>query len=326
MSDAKAAKPVQFPVHNDGPAKRPAWLEDGHAASVRKLFQPEVDDSRPALSPSEHAPRPSEMPPANTNASVPPHVAQTPPTQARAQPPAAAQPPRAQPEPSAPQGTPEQTAAAERAAQQAAAQRAGEAAAARPEHTEHADPEPGHDERAYSKLPPPPLIPGARSAPPPAAAAGGQVDIELLHEQREAFTNAALELAIARTAALSALEGQLLDLSIEIAESLVEHELQRDPELHGTLARAALSSVGDADQVTLRTSSDAFEAICQQLGGHETTVNGVHVTVHADDTIPGLGCIVDGERVRIDATVAERLRAVRRAFEDERRKVAENTE
>ncbi|HTU62316.1 MAG TPA: FliH/SctL family protein, partial [Polyangiales bacterium] len=138
--------------------------------------------------------------------------------------------------------------------------------------------------------------------------------------------NAALELAVARTATLTVLEGQLLDLSIEIAESLIERELEQHPELHSTLARAALASLGDADRVTLRTSPDAFEAICQQLGGPETTVNGVHVTVHADDTIPGLGCIVDGESVRIDATVAERLRAVRRAFEDERRKVAESTE
>jgi flagellar biosynthesis/type III secretory pathway protein FliH len=311
MSDAKTAKPVQFPVANEGAAKRPTWLEDSHAASVRKLFQQASDESRPAL---------SEMPPANTNASIPPAA----PAQAAAPQPQPAQ--RAQPQPQ-PQQAPQPTAAdpnlaAQRAAQQSAAQRAVEAAAARSEHTDHD--EPAQDERAYSKLPPPPLIPGARSAPPMAAA--NDVGVELLHEQREAFTNAALELAIARTATLSVLEGQLLDLSIEIAESLIEREIEHHPELHSTLVRAALASLGDADRVTLRTSPDAFEAICQQLGGPETTVNGVHVTVHADDTIPGLGCIVDGESVRIDATVAERLRAVRRAFEDERRKVAESNE
>jgi flagellar assembly protein FliH len=196
--------------------------------------------------------------------------------------------------------------------------------ATRPEHADHLDAEPPPEERLYSKLPPPPLIPGARSAPPQAPA--NDVGFELLSEQRQAFTNAALELAIARSATLSVLEGQLLDLSIEIAESLIEREIEHDPELHSTLARAALASLGDSDRVTLRTSPDAFEAICQQLGGSETTLSGVHVTVHADDTIPGLGCIVDGESVRIDATVAERLRAVRRAFEEQRRKLAESTE
>jgi flagellar biosynthesis/type III secretory pathway protein FliH len=296
MSDARIAKPVQFPVANEAPAKRPAWLEDNHKASVRKLFQPAEDESRPALSSNEHSIRPSEMPPANTNASVPP-------------------PPQPQPQPQ-PQPTPQRPQPS--SAQQSAAHRAVEAA------TRSEDHDAEHEERSYSKLPPPPLIPGARSAPP--AAPANDVGIELLHEQREAFTNAALELAVARTATLTVLEGQLLDLSIEIAESLIERELEHHPDLHSTLARAALASLGDADRVTLRTSADAFEAICQQLGGAETTVNGVHVTVHADDTIPGLGCIVDGESVRIDATVAERLRAVRRAFEDERRKVAESTE
>jgi hypothetical protein len=294
MSDSKTAKPVQFPVHNEGPPKRPAWLEDGHGAPVRKLFELDEEPNR-ALAPNEHPARPSEMPPSAANTNAPPAPQQ----------PAAA--------------------AAQRAAE-AAAQRAVEAAAAKPEHTDAADADP--DERAYSKLPPPPrlgsLIPGARSAPPPAPA--NDVSPELLLEQREAFTNAALELASARAASLSVLEGQLLDLSIEIAEALIEREVSEDPTLHSTLARAALASIGDSDRVTLRTSPDAFEAICQTLGGPETTVNGVHVTVHADATIPGLGCVVDGENVRIDATVTERLRAVRRAFHDQRRKAAESSE
>jgi hypothetical protein len=276
---------VQFPVLNEAPPKRPAWLEDGQSAPIRKLFQPVNDEpSRPtSLSPNER--RPSEMPPAAANASVPPSAAAA---------------------PQAPAPTP--------------------AAAAAREHAEPGDADPPLE--VWSKLPPPPrlgsLIPGARSAPPPAAA--NDVSLALLHEQREAFTNAALELAIARAATLSVLEGQLLDLSIEIATSLIERAVLKEPELHATLARAALASLGDSDKVTLRTSPDGFEAICQSLGGPETTLSGVHVLVHADDTIPGLGCIVDGANVRIDATVVERLRAVRRAFEDERRKVAENSE
>lgn len=182
------------------------------------------------------------------------------------------------------------------------------------------------DERLLSQLPPPPklgsLIPGARSAPPPA----NDLGYALMHEHAEAFANAAVELAIARAATLSLLEGQLLDLSIEIASALIERALDREPQLHATLARAALSSLGDAQRVTLRTSPDAFETICQTLGGAEATVRGVQLQVLADPTIPGLGCVVDGDNMRIDATVSERLRAVRRAFEEERRKTAESVE
>ena len=182
------------------------------------------------------------------------------------------------------------------------------------------------EERVLSQLPPPPklgsLIPGARSAPPPAHDGG----YALMHEHAEAFANAAVELAIARTATINLLEGQLLDLAIEIASSLIEREVEREPKLHATLARAALSSLGDASGATLRTSPEAYETICQTLGGAEANVRGVHLQVIADATIPGLGCVVDGDNMRIDATVSERLRAVRRAFEEERRRNAESSE
>jgi hypothetical protein len=198
---------------------------------------------------------------------------------------------------------------------------------------QQAEPEPepnaqdmGLDERVLSHLPPPPklgsLIPGARSAPPPA----NDLGYALMNEHAEAFANAAVELAIARAATVSLLEGQLLDLSIEIATALIEREVEREPQLHAALARAALSSLGDSQRVTLRTSPEAFDTICQTVGGAEVTVRGVHLTVIPDATIPGLGCVVDGDNIRIDATVSERLRAVRRAFEEERRKSAENVE
>jgi flagellar biosynthesis/type III secretory pathway protein FliH len=166
------------------------------------------------------------------------------------------------------------------------------------------------------------MIPGARSNPPPAHDAGD----ELLKERADAFANAAIELAIARAATLAVMEGQLLDLSIEIAAAVIEREVESEPALHAALARAALNSLGDASHVTLRTSPDGYSTICAALGGEEVDVRGVRVHVVADATLPGLGCVVDGENVRIDASVSERLRAVRRAFEEERRRAMESVE
>ncbi|HKU44569.1 MAG TPA: FliH/SctL family protein [Polyangiales bacterium] len=177
------------------------------------------------------------------------------------------------------------------------------------------------------RLPGPPrlgsLLPGGRSNPPTAYNDQGHA---LLEQHIQAFASAAVELAIARAATLAILEGQLLDLSIEVAEALIEKEVESDPSLHTALARAALASIGDAKQVTLRTSPDGFAAITAALGGEETEVRGIRVHIVSDDSIPGLGCVVDGEAVRVDATVAERLRAVRRAFEEERRRALENVE
>jgi hypothetical protein len=176
------------------------------------------------------------------------------------------------------------------------------------------------------RLPGPPslgsLIPGARSNPPPA----NDTSHGSFKEQAEAYANAAVELAIARAATIAVLEGQLLDLAIEIASAIIERAVESAPELHTALARAALGSLGDSSHVTLRSSPDGFATICAALGGEEINVRGVRVHIISDISIPGLGCIVDGDSVRVDATVSERLRAVRRAFEEERRKSVEAVE
>jgi Flagellar assembly protein FliH len=175
-------------------------------------------------------------------------------------------------------------------------------------------------EQRISRLPPPPglgaLVPGGRSNAPPA----NDAQSEKLDDRIQAFGAAAVELAIARAAVLATTEGQLLDLAIAIAAALIEHEVERDPELHSGLVRAALNTLGDCSRATLRTSPDAFEAIRNTLGGERSEVDGVRIDLVADSTIPGLGCVVDAEHVRVDATVAERLRSVRIAFEDERRR------
>jgi vacuolar-type H+-ATPase subunit E/Vma4 len=181
------------------------------------------------------------------------------------------------------------------------------------------------DDAPIGRLPGPPrmgsLVPGGRSNPPPANdQSDGMMDAI------QAFASAAIELSIARAATLAVLEGQLLDLSIEVAEALIEREVEADPTLHAALARAALQSLGDSTHVTLRSSPDGFEAIVAALGGSEVEVRGVRVQIVSDPTIPGLGCVVDGDSVRVDASVGERLRAVRRAFEEERRRAAENVE
>ena len=230
------------------------------------------------------------------------------------------------PEPAAPPPGMSAPPQQERPAAQPPHQQPPQPRAAAPQPQPQPAPEMPLEERALSRLPPPPkldsLIPGGRSAPPPANDTG----YAMMREHAEAFANAAIELGIARAATLAVLEGQLLDLSIEIASALIEREIDREPELHATLARAALNSLGDATQVMLRTSPDAFHHVCDALGGEHAEVRGVRVSIVSDATIPGLGCVVDGENMRVDATISERLRAVRRAFEEERRKTAESVE
>jgi hypothetical protein len=174
--------------------------------------------------------------------------------------------------------------------------------------------------------PPPPRVPrmssiaafapGGRSVVPPAAD-GFEPRIEA---RSNAFAEAVTELAIARSSVLATIEGDLLDLALHIAAAIIEREVEKAPELHTVLVRAALRALGDSTHVRLRVSHEAFTALSEHKGGETFDVGGIQVELVPDSAIPGLGCVIDEEHVRVDATVAERLRSVRIAFEDERRR------
>lgn len=136
-----------------------------------------------------------------------------------------------------------------------------------------------------------------------------------------AFARAVVELASARPLAILAAEEQLLELALAIAASIIERELERDPTLHTALARSALETLGDPSDAKLRASHAAYAAILDTLGAPLIAIDGVTVQVTLDPTLEGVGFVVENEQARVDARVPERLRAVRRAIDDERRRL-----
>ncbi|MBI2893695.1 MAG: hypothetical protein HYY06_09100 [Deltaproteobacteria bacterium] len=159
--------------------------------------------------------------------------------------------------------------------------------------------------------------PGQSSPPaaPPAPASIPADDPRLV-----AFARAAAELGAARAQVLSSVEGQLLELAVAIASSVIDREIEVDPELHGSLARAALATLGSAPGARLRASRDAHAAIVAVFGSPTVTMDGLTVQVTMDPALEGLGCIAENEHTRVDGRIGERLRAVLRSLEDERRR------
>jgi len=164
--------------------------------------------------------------------------------------------------------------------------------------------------RPEPEAPPPPPPPVPAVAVPPRR-----------EPSAEAFARGAVELAAARARALSGAEEQLLDLGLAIASAIVEREIERDPSLHGVLARTALETLGNPAGAKLRASHEAYAAILDTFGAPAITADGVSVEVTLDPTLDGLGCIAENEHGRVDARIGERLRAVRRALDDERRRI-----
>lgn len=159
-----------------------------------------------------------------------------------------------------------------------------------------------------------PSFEAERAALVEAEAASAQAKAEL-DRARERFVEEAAALAVERAKIARLVEGELVDLAVMIAETIVESV--DDDELPVALAREALRLLPGTESATLRAGAGAYEAILGELGEHFEH-EGVRVRVHADPTLEGPGCIVESAEVRIDGTIRERLAAVADAIHGER--------
>lgn len=166
-------------------------------------------------------------------------------------------------------------------------------------------------------LPPPAVI---ISRPPPSGDA--HEEIGAVSEEQRAFARATLELASLRARTLLGIESELLALAVGIASAILEREIEADPELHGTLARAAIAALGDVSSARLRASREAYRAISEAYGEAALDVDGVRVQVVLDHSLQGLGVVAEAGASRVDGRIGERLGAVRRALEAEHRRAA----
>lgn len=158
-------------------------------------------------------------------------------------------------------------------------------------------------------VPPPPVV--ITHPPPPVP--------RITPAEQEAYAHAALELGSLRARVLANAEAQLLELSVAIAESIIEQAIAREPALHGALARAAVAALGDTRNAKLRVSRAAFEAISEVHGAEAIDVDGVRVELMLDNSLEGLSVIAEAGASRVDGRVSERLAAVLRAIEAEHR-------
>jgi flagellar biosynthesis/type III secretory pathway protein FliH len=142
--------------------------------------------------------------------------------------------------------------------------------------------------------------------------------------EQEAFALAALEIGSMRARMLATAETELLELAVSIAEAIIEREIERDPAIHATLAKAAVSALGDTSHARLRVSRTAHRAITQIHGEAAVDVDGVRVELTLDNSLEGLSVVAESGASRVDGRVSERLSAVLRAIEaDHRRKDVE---
>jgi flagellar biosynthesis/type III secretory pathway protein FliH len=111
---------------------------------------------------------------------------------------------------------------------------------------------------------------------------------------------------------LAALRLEVADLATEIAQVLIERELEHRPELHLELAAAAVRALGEtAPPVRARVSAETFEIVARSRGTGRIEVAGRSIQLEADPTVQGPGFHLDSGDASVDGTIETRLLRVR---------------
>lgn len=154
-----------------------------------------------------------------------------------------------------------------------------------------------------------------------------QVDAERLRAQavaegRERGLAAVTELLVGARATASrsraASAAELRTLAVRIAEKILGRELQLRPEAVADVAAEALSSVGAAEQVTVRCHPDDLAAL--ERGRPrllERCARAHAVSFRTDGKVGRGGCIVETELATVDARLTTQLDAIERALRGE---------
>lgn len=129
-----------------------------------------------------------------------------------------------------------------------------------------------------------------------------------------ALTAAIEALTAARAELFAQAEGELVELAVEIARSVLGTELETRPELHRTLVRAALDVLRGESAPRVRLSPEAFDAILAVTGSRVLETQGHHVQLEPDPQLRGAGAVLDGGSASVDGRLDTRLDRVRDAL------------
>jgi hypothetical protein len=121
-------------------------------------------------------------------------------------------------------------------------------------------------------------------------------------------------LATARGELLAHAEGELVELAVEIARSILGVELETRPELHRALARAAVEVLDGEATPRVRLSPESFDALLTATGSRTLEAHGRRIELEPDSSVRGPGAILDAGSASVDGRLETRLERVRAAL------------
>lgn len=119
-------------------------------------------------------------------------------------------------------------------------------------------------------------------------------------------------------------EARLVELALAIGRKIVGYEITANREVVVTIAREALKSVGNMQEVTLKMNPADLRFLeenhpsLSQLAPHISRVN-----LEAVDSIESGGCVIDSPCGVVDAQIDSQLKLIEKAFQTELSKINE---
>lgn len=117
------------------------------------------------------------------------------------------------------------------------------------------------------------------------------------------------EISALRTGLLSQTEHDVVRLAVAIAERIVRREIQADPQLLVSVARAAARQLGDKAVATILLQPDDLATVLAQ---RKAATESGPIRLAADLSLSPGGCIVQSAVGQIDASVEAQIREVLR--------------
>lgn len=122
------------------------------------------------------------------------------------------------------------------------------------------------------------------------------------------WDEARVALLRAREAADARYEGELVRLSVRIAEKIIGEELRTRPETVVDIVRECLRGIRNQQNLTVRVSPGEREEVQRQVASlHSAIALGGSLQVVADPAVLTGGCIVESERGIVDARLQTQL-------------------
>jgi type III secretion protein L len=103
-------------------------------------------------------------------------------------------------------------------------------------------------------------------------------------------------------------EGELVRLSVKVAEKIIGEELRTRPETIVSIVRECLFGIRNAQNLTVRVNPEEREEVLRQIDSLQREVGLSNIQVIADASVSRGGCIVESERGIVDARLETQLR------------------